>query len=120
MRARPSTGVDAGPAGPTAAGSTKEGGNASAPAAESKSVGLSLDGQGSVNVKPDNKPRAYLFALPVRWLSVAQANHDVKDGAVMAAVRGAFHLARREPLAMETGTVALAWVLRTSPVGSGC
>ncbi|MFJ6838669.1 hypothetical protein [Streptomyces sp. NPDC091209] len=103
-------GVDVGPTGPTAAGSTQEGGNASAPAAESKSVGLSLDGQGSVNVKPDNKPRAYLFALPVRWLSVAHAHHDVKDGALMAAVRGAFHLARREPLAMETDTVALAWV----------
>ncbi|MER6539080.1 hypothetical protein ABT215_35905 [Streptomyces sp900105755] len=103
-------GMDAGPAGPTAGGSVQEGGNASVPATESKSAGLSLDGQSSVNVKPDNKPRAYLFDLPVRWLSVAQVHHDVKDAAVMAHARGAFHLARREPVAMETDTRALVWV----------
>ncbi|MGW4670772.1 WXG100-like domain-containing protein [Streptomyces sp. NPDC004324] len=111
--------LDAGPAGPTTAGTALGGGGASALTAESDASGLSVDGLGSVNVKPDNGPRAYLFALPVTWLSVARAQHEVKDGAVMTAARGVFHLARREPPAMETDTMALAWVREDVARGLG-
>ncbi|MFJ8152638.1 hypothetical protein [Streptomyces sp. NPDC094468] len=102
--------VDAGPAGPTPAGSAQGGGGGSRRTGGSQSVGAALDGFGSVNLKPDNKTRAYLYALPVRWLSVARVHHDLKDAALAAAVRGVFHAARREAPAMETETTALVWV----------
>ncbi|MEU9976204.1 hypothetical protein [Streptomyces sp. NPDC051014] len=102
--------LDAGPAGPTPAGSAQGGAGGSRQTGGSQALGTALDGFGSVNVKPDNKTRAYLYALPVRWLSVARVHHDLKDAALTTAVRGVFHAARREPQAMETETTALVWV----------
>ncbi|MFJ9351297.1 hypothetical protein [Streptomyces sp. NPDC101237] len=102
--------LDAGPAGPTPAGSAQGAVGGSRRTGGSQTRGTALDGFGSVNVKPDNRTRAYLYALPVRWLSVARVHHDLKDAALAAAVRGVFHAARREAQAMETETTALVWV----------
>ncbi|WP_428957203.1 scabin-related ADP-ribosyltransferase [Streptomyces sp. cg35] len=51
-------------------------------------------------------PRSMLFALPVRWLSVVEADHHLTDSRALQALGRA----RRGPRAAEAGTTALVWV----------
>jgi hypothetical protein len=76
---------------------------------DSVTSSLSYDRLNSVNIKPDNSQRTFLFAVPMRWLSVAQAHHHVQDSAAMTVYHSVFGNARRVPQAMETDTVALVW-----------
>ncbi|MFB7293139.1 alpha/beta hydrolase [Actinacidiphila glaucinigra] len=64
----------------------------------------------SVNVKRQDGARAFLFAVPTKWLSIAHVHHHVKDSKVADWGRSVFGLLPRVPQAMETDTTALAWI----------
>ncbi|CAG6395288.1 hypothetical protein NMG29_35690 [Streptomyces cocklensis] len=102
--------LDAGPTVATDIGTTQPGGVLAGQVTDSATSTLTLDRLSSVNIKPDNVVRAYVFAVPMRWLSVAQAHHHVQDSAMVGLVHSVFGNARRVPQAMETDTLALVWV----------
>ncbi|MDX2703889.1 hypothetical protein PV350_13610 [Streptomyces sp. PA03-6a] len=64
----------------------------------------------SANVKRHDAARAFLFAVPTKWLSIAHVHHHVKDSKVVDWGRSVFGLLQRVPQAMETDTTALAWI----------
>ncbi|WP_438306686.1 toxin glutamine deamidase domain-containing protein (plasmid) [Streptomyces sp. HUAS TT11] len=76
---------------------------------DSVTAGLAGEWLTSVNVKPE-KGRAFLFAIPTKWLSIAQVHHHVKDSTPVEAVRSVFGNPQREPQAMEADATVLAWV----------
>ncbi|MEU6341906.1 toxin glutamine deamidase domain-containing protein [Streptomyces sp. NPDC046977] len=100
-------------AGPTtsspAVGTSQIGSGSGSQEVDSVTIGPAGERLASVNVKPD-KGRAFLFAIPAKWLSIAQVHHHVKDSTPVKAVRSAFGNPQREPQAMETDATVLAWV----------
>ncbi|MFI8006968.1 hypothetical protein [Streptomyces sp. NPDC086010] len=100
-------------AGPTTSavstGTTQSGTGSGAQEGDSVVMGVSGERLGSVNVKPE-KDRAFLFAVPTTWLSLAAVRHHVKDSTVGSAFRSVFGNPVRTPQALETDATVLAWV----------
>ncbi|WP_329042842.1 hypothetical protein OHT61_31340 [Streptomyces sp. NBC_00178] len=100
-------------AGPTTSavstGTTQSGTGSGAQEGDWVVMGVSGERLGSVNVKPE-KDRAFLFAVPTTWLSLAAVRHHVKDSTVGSAFRSVFGNTDRTPQALETDATVLAWV----------
>ncbi|MFF4243526.1 hypothetical protein ACFYY2_03520 [Streptomyces sp. NPDC001822] len=109
-------------AGPTtstvATGTTQSGTGSGAQDGESVVMGVSGERLASVNVKPE-KDRAFLFAVPTTWLSLAEVRHHVKDSTVGSVFRSAFGSPARTPQAVETDATVLAWVREDVARGLG-
>ncbi|WP_327167286.1 hypothetical protein [Streptomyces subrutilus] len=63
----------------------------------------------SLNVKPKTG-RAFLFAVPTDWLSVAEVHRGIKDSGLGRFLAGAFGHAPRGPRSVSSRTYALAWI----------
>ncbi|MEU3795541.1 hypothetical protein AB0F07_38100 [Streptomyces fructofermentans] len=102
--------VEVGPTSTSGIGATQSGGMLGSRATAAVASTHSHEGLGSVNVKPDHREIAYLYAFRATWLMSAQAHRAVKDSEAMALVRGVFHQARRVPQAVEVDAWVVAWV----------
>ncbi|MCY0941816.1 hypothetical protein OTB23_10805 [Streptomyces sp. H34-AA3] len=63
----------------------------------------------SLNVKPKTG-RAFLFAVPTDWLSVAEVHRGIQDSGLGRFLAGAFGHPPRGPKAVSSQTYALAWI----------
>ncbi|WP_392896913.1 hypothetical protein [Streptomyces sp. LN699] len=63
----------------------------------------------SLNVKPKTG-RAFLFAVPTDWLSVAEVHRGIKDSGLGRFLAGTFGHPPRGPKAVSSRTYALAWI----------
>lgn len=73
------------------------------------SVTVATDHLASINVKPKTG-RSFLFAVPTRWLSVADVHRGTKDTALGRWVRGTFGAAASTLSTASSDTYALAWI----------
>ncbi|MFE7751312.1 hypothetical protein [Streptomyces sp. NPDC057428] len=111
--------LSAGPTTSTAStGTTQSGTGSGAQEGDSVAMGVSGERLASVNVKPE-KDRAFLFAIPTTWLSLAVVRHHVKDSSAGRAFRSVFGNPARGPQALETDATVLAWVREDVARGLG-
>ncbi|MEU3185087.1 hypothetical protein ABZ707_12925 [Streptomyces sp. NPDC006923] len=78
-------------------------------AAEGDGITTGVDQLASINVKPKTG-RAFLFAIPTAWLSVAEVRRGIKDTSLARAVGGTFGHVRPGLKTVTSEAFALAWI----------